>query len=251
MRSPRILVRARQPARRGAGHPRRSFPLWASFALAVLILGGIALALAGYESSTSAAGAVSAAPETKGKTPDAYKPAPPAAGSDDPKAVSALPAAPPEPKATPAPMPAPPEAKAPKPPPPRPEPKAAPEQQLAPPELKAAPEPLSARQPLPPVEPGAKLDALALARLIDREIQEQLDARKLPASGRADDAEFLRRVYLDIHGVIPPADKVVAFLDSKDPNKRAKLIDELLASPHYGRHLADIWANRLLGTAPT
>src|SRR5262249_17308038 len=66
----------------------------------------------------------------------------------------------------------------------------------------------------------------------------------------ADDAEFLRRVYLDITGVIPPADKAAAFLDSKDPDKRAKLIDDLLASPGYGRHMADLWQALLVKHDP-
>jgi hypothetical protein len=71
-----------------------------------------------------------------------------------------------------------------------------------------------------------RLDAPGLARLIDRAIQERLAAEKVTSAPQADDAEFLRRVYLDITGVIPPADKVRAFLDSKQPDKRARLIDE-------------------------
>ena len=72
-----------------------------------------------------------------------------------------------------------------------------------------------------------------------------LDAEKILASGQADDAEFLRRVYLDITGKIPPPEKAAAFLDSKDPDKRAKLIDELLASKEYGLHFADLWCDRI------
>src|SRR5262249_49918339 len=60
-----------------------------------------------------------------------------------------------------------------------------------------------------------------------------------------DDAEFIRRVYLDITGVIPTADKVVAFLDSKDPDNRARLIDELLASPKYGLFFGELWCERI------
>jgi hypothetical protein len=93
---------------------------------------------------------------------------------------------------------------------------------------------------------ATKLDAAGVSGLIDRAILEKLKSAKIEPSPRADDAEFLRRVYLDILGVIPPADKAAAFLDSKDPAKRAKLIDELLASPLYGRHLADIWSTLLL-----
>ncbi|HJT77227.1 MAG TPA: DUF1549 domain-containing protein, partial [Gemmataceae bacterium] len=47
-------------------------------------------------------------------------------------------------------------------------------------------------------------------------------------SGLCDDATFLRRAYLDATGTLPTPEQAVAFLDSKDPAKRAKLIDELL-----------------------
>src|SRR5215212_7799701 len=73
-------------------------------------------------------------------------------------------------------------------------------------------------------DPAGRLDALAVARLIDTAIDERLSAEKVTPAPPADDAEFLRRVYLDITGVIPPADKVVAFLESKQPDKRARLI---------------------------
>jgi hypothetical protein len=43
-----------------------------------------------------------------------------------------------------------------------------------------------------------------------------------------DDATFLRRAYLDATGTLPTPEQAVAFLDSKEPNKRAKLIDQLL-----------------------
>ena len=44
------------------------------------------------------------------------------------------------------------------------------------------------------------------------------------ASPRSDDAEFIRRIYLDLTGAIPPAGKAAAFLDGKDAKKREKLI---------------------------
>src|SRR5688572_19292420 len=69
-------------------------------------------------------------------------------------------------------------------------------------------------------------DAPALAREIDKEVQRWLDKAKVKASGLSDDAEFLRRIHLDLHGVIPPPEKVVVFLDSTDKDKRAKQIDE-------------------------
>lgn len=89
-------------------------------------------------------------------------------------------------------------------------------------------------------------DAAVLARAIDAEVQKQLDAQKLPVSPRTSDAEFLRRVYLDIAGVIPPEDRAVTFLASLQPDKRARLIDELLASPEHARQMTDVWLDLLM-----
>jgi hypothetical protein len=117
----------------------------------------------------------------------------------------------------------------------------------------ADPRDKTAVKPVPkPVVPLASLpatpttkDAAALAKVIDAEVNRKLTEAKLPVSGRATDEEFLRRVYLDITGVIPPADKAKAFLDDPGADKRAKLIDELLADPHFGRRMADIWTAKL------
>ena len=97
-------------------------------------------------------------------------------------------------------------------------------------------------------QPGASaaLDARGLGNVIDRAVDAQLKAEKVDVSQRTDDAAFLRRVYLDITGQVPTAEKAVAFLDSQDTAKRAKLIDELLASPEYGKHSANLWQALLL-----
>lgn len=57
----------------------------------------------------------------------------------------------------------------------------------------------------------------------------------ITASG---DAEYLRRVSLDLVGMPPTADEARKFLTSADPAKREKLVDQLLASPEHTRHLA-------------
>jgi len=93
---------------------------------------------------------------------------------------------------------------------------------------------------------GTKVDAAKLSKIIDAEINRQLAADKIQASPKSSDTEFLRRVYLDIVGVIPPAEKVKEFLDSKDPDKRAKVIDELLADPRFGNHLGEMWSGLLM-----
>ncbi|MCI0379858.1 MAG: DUF1549 and DUF1553 domain-containing protein [Gemmataceae bacterium] len=84
-----------------------------------------------------------------------------------------------------------------------------------------------------------------VANAIDREIQRVLDAEGIRASGPADDAEFLRRAYVDIIGKIPTPEKVIDFLESKDDEKRTKLIEELLATRDYGLHFADLWCDRI------
>ncbi|MGV2337258.1 MAG UNVERIFIED_CONTAM: DUF1549 domain-containing protein [Planctomycetaceae bacterium] len=55
---------------------------------------------------------------------------------------------------------------------------------------------------------------------------------------RLADAEYLRRVSLDLIGMPPSADEARAFLADTDPAKREKLVDRLLASPQHTRHLA-------------
>jgi hypothetical protein len=89
-------------------------------------------------------------------------------------------------------------------------------------------------------------DAREAARFVDEQIERRLAAEKLPHSPQTSDAEFLRRLYLDVHGTIPPADVVAPFLDDSDPDKRAKLVDRLLAGPEYGRWMADIWYRLLI-----
>ena len=79
-----------------------------------------------------------------------------------------------------------------------------------------------------------------LADLIDRQIHARLNAERLVRVPRADDSEFLRRVSLDLRGVVPSAEQTKTFLDSRDSNKRTELIQKLLASPR----LASISATR-------
>jgi hypothetical protein len=90
------------------------------------------------------------------------------------------------------------------------------------------------------------LNARQLAGRIDRAIEAKIKTEKVTLSPRTSDAEFLRRVYLDLTGKLPPPEKAVAFLDSKEPGKRSRLIDELLASKDFGAHMADVWQALLL-----
>jgi hypothetical protein len=64
------------------------------------------------------------------------------------------------------------------------------------------------------------------------------------------DAEFLRRVYLDLLGIVPTYDEAVAFLNDTAPDKRSKLIDRLLEHPRYAVHQADVWDMVYFGRNP-
>jgi hypothetical protein len=63
----------------------------------------------------------------------------------------------------------------------------------------------------------------------------------------ADDATFLRRVFLDLAGTLPSPERTAAFLADKDPGKRAKLVDELLAGDSYPEHWARFWFETFTG----
>jgi hypothetical protein len=96
--------------------------------------------------------------------------------------------------------------------------------------------------------PGAdkSLSPTELAKLIDAEITLRLAQDKVPTSPRCDDSEFIRRVSIDLAGVIPTVEKVKAFLDSSDPQKREKLIEELLQTSSYAHQQAEIWTTLLV-----
>jgi hypothetical protein len=85
-----------------------------------------------------------------------------------------------------------------------------------------------------------------IAIQIDRAIDEKLAEKKIPASPQADDADFIRRVTLDLVGRVPTAAEAATFIDDRTADKRARLIDNLLARPEYGRHFGVLWQNRVV-----
>jgi hypothetical protein len=89
-----------------------------------------------------------------------------------------------------------------------------------------------------------------LCRIIDAQIQAGWGQQKVKPAKPATDAEFLRRVYLDLVGEVPTYAETVAFLDSTDSAKREKLIDKLLGDSRYARHQADEWDMVLFGRHP-
>jgi hypothetical protein len=76
---------------------------------------------------------------------------------------------------------------------------------------------------------------------IDAFVMAKLDKEGLKPSPEADKAVLLRRVYLDLIGLPPTPKEVNAFLADKSPDAYEKVVDHLLASPHYGERWARPW----------
>jgi hypothetical protein len=85
---------------------------------------------------------------------------------------------------------------------------------------------------------------------IDADLRAVWTAEKIAPSDRSTDSEFLRRIYLDLVGVVPTYEETKAFLDDNQPDKRTKLIDALLGDPRFARQQADVWDLVLFGRNP-
>ena len=88
--------------------------------------------------------------------------------------------------------------------------------------------------------PGFKYTKVPEVNAIDREVFAKLRRLNIAPSGLSSDTEFLRRVTLDTIGSLPTPAQVRGFLADKNPNKRTRKIDELLAHPLH----AALWATR-------
>ncbi|GBD36629.1 hypothetical protein HRbin36_01754 [bacterium HR36] len=93
-----------------------------------------------------------------------------------------------------------------------------------------------------PEQPAENFPSIQATNLIDRHVLARLRLLSLQPSPICDDATFLRRVTLDVTGLLPTPQEIRAFLADKDPSKRAKKIDELLERPGY----AALWATKFM-----
>jgi hypothetical protein len=101
---------------------------------------------------------------------------------------------------------------------------------------------------LPAAAPAAESarDPAALAARIDHLLAVRWTHAKVTPVGPSDDAEFLRRAYLDLTGTIPPVAEVRRFLKDTSPGKRRALVDQLLHGPGYVRHFSALWRELLV-----
>lgn len=88
--------------------------------------------------------------------------------------------------------------------------------------------------------PVAAYPVIPRANLIDEPVFAKLRRFNIVPSELSGDAEFLRRVCLDLTGTLPPPERVREFVALKDPKKREKVIDALIGSPEY----VDYWTFR-------
>jgi hypothetical protein len=82
---------------------------------------------------------------------------------------------------------------------------------------------------------------------IDALLKSEWTKLGLVPAKRVDDSRFLRRVYLDVVGRIPTVDELAAFVADGSPDRRAKVVAALLASPRYADHWAAYWDDVLIG----
>ncbi len=82
---------------------------------------------------------------------------------------------------------------------------------------------------------------------IDAMLKESWELASVKPSKPAGDEEFLRRAYLDVLGRIPNLREATDFLKSKEPGKRAKLVEYLLVHPDHAKNFATQWKVILLG----
>lgn len=94
-------------------------------------------------------------------------------------------------------------------------------------------------------------DVTAAIARIDEQISAVWTARHITPSPAADDAQFLRRVTLDLIGRIPSLSEARSFLDDSSVDKRSRLIEQLLASSEYAAHWSHVWGRLLMPEAGT
>ena len=113
--------------------------------------------------------------------------------------------------------------------------------------------PAKKEEPLPPrfmvkskpVSSSKLSSAISSARTIDQLVQANYTKHRIKPNPIASDAQFVRRVYLDIAGRIPTYIETRLFIVSRKQDKKKVLIDKLLNSDDYASHFYNYWADVL------
>lgn len=83
------------------------------------------------------------------------------------------------------------------------------------------------------------------ANFIDDLVSAKWRQMGLLPSARCTDTEFIRRVFLDVLGTLPTPEEIRTFVASAEPNKREKLVDDVLARPEYVDYWTLKWGDLL------
>ena len=99
---------------------------------------------------------------------------------------------------------------------------------------------------LAPRMPIVPTDDSGLPNPIDRFVNNYFESKDISWPSVVDDRIFIRRVYLDIIGLLPPPEKVNSFIVDSNPSKREVLVKELLTrSDDYTQHWLSFWNDAL------
>jgi hypothetical protein len=91
--------------------------------------------------------------------------------------------------------------------------------------------------------PGFEWQSLPVHNFVDALVDDKLRQFQLNPSPVCTDEVFLRRVYLDVIGILPSLEETRAFLADKDPDKRQRCIDGLLERPEHAKFWALKWGD--------
>ena len=96
-------------------------------------------------------------------------------------------------------------------------------------------------QPIQDVQPPAVKDTKWAKSTIDKLVLAQLEKEGLKPVHPANRHDLLRRATLDLTGLPPTPEEIAAFEKDTSPDAFAKVVDRLLASPHYGERWGRVW----------
>ncbi len=91
------------------------------------------------------------------------------------------------------------------------------------------------------ITPSPSTKSFSTSNPIDAFVLSKLGEKRLRPSPQADRRTLIRRLYFDLIGLPPKPEEIAAFVADKDPSAYEKLVDRLLASPHYGERWARHW----------
>lgn len=113
----------------------------------------------------------------------------------------------------------------------------------APNQASSAPSPSQASAP-----PSASAAGELTASAVDAMLRERWGKEGITPASKVDDARYLRRLSLDLRGVIPSPEEVEKFLADRSEDWRQRAAEAMLAGPRFAEHWTNYWERVLLGS---